>query len=338
MSERSGSADPRPIAVLLGPTCSGKTAMALALAERAKARGRKLEVIGADTRQIYRSLTVGTAKPTLAERNAVPHHMVDVADPHETYNAARFAVEAREAAEKIYRRGALPLVVGGSGLYIRSLIEGLFEGPGADEGLREELEAFAERQGTAALHARLAECDPAAAERIHPNDRRRLIRAIEVYETTGRPISALRAEAQEKQFLRPYYFGLSWPSGHLAYRIERRVRKMLTDGMVEEAALLAKLDLTSARSFEGLGYAEALALHRNEANFEATVEAITQLHRNYAKRQRTWFRKMNDVCWLNPAERNWDELVECAGEELFSCLESSPSNSGGNMSGERGET
>ncbi len=249
-------------------------------------------------------------------------------DPHETYNAVRFAVEAREAAGEIYRRGAVPFVVGGSGLYIRSLIEGLFEGPGADEGLRGELEAFAEIQGNDALHERLAEFDSLAAESIHPNDRRRLIRAIEVYELTGRPISALRAEGQEKRFLQPFYFGLSWPSGHLAYRIERRVRKMLTGGMVEEAAMLAKMKLTTARSFEGLGYAEALKLHLGEANFETTLESIAQLHRNYAKRQRTWLRKMSETCWMNPAEHRWDNLVEQASEDLLSYLENFPSISG----------
>ncbi len=311
--------------------------MAIAMAEWMRVRGQKLEIIGADARQIFRSLTVGTAKPTLAERNAVSYHMIDVADPHETYNAVRFAVEAREAAGEIYRRGAVPLVVGGSGLYIRSLIEGLFEGPGADEGLREELEAFAEIQVNGALHDQLAEFDPVAAEGIHPNDRRRLIRAIEVYELTGKPISALRAEGQEKRFLHPCYFGLSWPSGHLAYRIEKRVRKMLTGGMVEEASLLAKMDLTTTRSFEGLGYAEALMLHRGEANFETTVESIAQLHRNYAKRQRTWSRKMSDVRWMNPAEHSWDELVEQAGEELLSYLENFPSISGGETPAEGGE-
>lgn len=301
--------------------------MAVALSGWLRERGRKLEVIGADARQIYRTLTVGTAKPTLMERGAVPYHMIDIADLHETYNAARYAVEARDVAKEIYRHGALPLVVGGSGLYIRSLIEGLFKGPGADEGLRKELEAFAERLGSAALHDRLAKCDPVAAKGIHPNDQRRLIRAIEVFEVTGRPISALRANAQEKRFFRPYYFGLSWPVDHLACRIEKRVRKMLVGGMVEEASLLAERDLTTTRSFEGLGYAEALALHRGEADFEMTVKAVSQLHRNYAKRQRTWSRKLSDVRWYNPANFSWDELVERVGEELLSYLESFPPGS-----------
>jgi len=291
--------DPRPLAVLAGPTASGKTALAIAIAARLSI---PLEVIGADARQIYRGLSAGTAKPTEAERRTLPHHMIDVADPAETFDAARYAREARACAEGVYARGAVPLAVGGSGLYLRALAEGLFEGPGAQPALRERLEAEADREGPAALHRRLAGCDPRAAARIHPNDRKRIVRALEVYEATGRPISSLRAEAPAKGFERPLWLGVDWPPELHARRIEGRVRAMLAGGMAEEAETLARQGLAGAPAFEGLGYAEALAFGRGEAGLEETVELICRLHRGYAKRQRTWFRRVEGIRWLRPAE------------------------------------
>ncbi|MEE9240873.1 MAG: tRNA (adenosine(37)-N6)-dimethylallyltransferase MiaA [bacterium] len=316
----------RPIAVLVGATCTGKTAMAVALAGRLKARGISVEVIGADARQIYRSLCVGSSKPTLMERQAVPHHMIDVADPDETYNASRYAEEARNCVEEIYARGAYPLVVGGSGLYVRALIEGLFEGPGADPVIRLRLEEWAAREGSEALHSRLAECDPVTAENVHPNDKKRVIRALEVFETTGRPISALRAEGTGGGFSRPFYIGLDWPLEVHAGRIEDRICQMLKSGMQEEAAWLADANLTQARSFEGLGYEDALALHRGEIDREECVDRICKLHRNYAKRQRTWYRKIENVLWLEPAESDWDSLAERAAEALSGYFASSSSH------------
>jgi tRNA dimethylallyltransferase len=316
MSEKKKS----PIGVLLGATCSGKTAFALSLAAWLAERGAILEIIGADARQIYRELSVGTAKPTAEERGATPHHMVDVAGPEETFDASRYAGEARRCADEIYGRGGFPLLVGGSGLYIRAMIEGLFEGPGADPGIRRSLEEQAESEGNEALHRRLAECDPATAGRVHPNDRRRVIRALEVFKSTGRPISEFRAEGEGgaggEGWCRPFYMGISWPSALLDERIEVRARGMLAGGMGEEAARLADAGLTGARSFEGLGYEDALALHRGGIGLEECAGRIARLHRGYAKRQRTWFRKMEGVLWLHPAEEVWGALVERAGEAL----------------------
>ena len=189
MYGRNGTGDSRPIAVLVGATGSGKTSMAVDLTGWLRERGVSIEIVGADARQIYRSLSIGTAKPTLREQESVPYHMLDVAEPDETFNAVLYAEEARRCVEEIYGRGAFPLVVGGSGLYIRALIEGLFEGPGADFDFRSWLEKWADREGNEALHRRLSDCDPAAASKVHPNDRKRLIRALEVFEATGRPIS-----------------------------------------------------------------------------------------------------------------------------------------------------
>ncbi len=333
MPEKKGS----PIGVLIGATCTGKTAFALALAGWLAERGVALEIVGADARQIYRELSVGTAKPAAEERRAVPHHMVDVAGPEETFDASRYAGEARRCADEIYGRGGLPLLVGGSGLYIRAMIEGLFEGSGADPGIRRSLEERAEREGNEALHRRLAGCDPATAGRVHPNDRRRVIRALEVYESTGRPISDLRAEGGGGGRYRPFYMGISWPSALLDERIEARVRRMLAGGMGEEAARLADAGLTGARSFEGLGYEAALALHRGEIGLEECIGRIARLHRGYAKRQRTWFRKMEGVLWLRPAEEVWETLVERAGEALAAHFAPPPGGtSGGTLIGKEG--
>ena len=318
MSERRATRDWRSIAVMVGTTCSGKTTLAAALASWLGERNVPLEIIGADARQIYRSLSIGTAKPTLDERNSVPHHMIDVAESDETFNASRYAEEALECAEKVYAKGAFPLVVGGSGLYIRALIEGLFDGPGADENIRLRLEDLAERDGLESLRRRLSECDPAAAVKIHPNDRKRVIRALEVFESTGRPISELRAEAVGGGFARPFYVGLDWPNDVLGERIEARVRWMLLNGMQDEASWLAGANLNDARSFEGLGYKDALALHRGEIIFDDCLARISQRHRQYAKRQRTWCRRIEGVRWFEPDEMGFDTLVEQVGASLLS--------------------
>lgn len=331
MSERRVARDWRSIAVMVGTTCSGKTTLAAALAGWLAERDISIEIIGADARQIFRSLSIGTAKPTLDEQIAVPHHMIDVAEPDETFNASRYAEEALECAEKIYANGAFPLVVGGSGLYIRALIEGLFDGPGADENIRLRLEDWAERDGAEALHHRLLECDPVTAEKVHPNDSRRVIRALEVYETTGRPISELRAESAGGGFARPFYIGLDWPADALGERIKVRVRRMLLNGMQDEASWLSEAGLTNARSFEGLGYEDALAFHRGEIIFDDCLARISQLHRQYAKRQRTWCRRIKDVRWFEPGEMSFDALVEQVGTSLISYFH--PSLSPGAVTG-----
>ncbi len=321
--------DSRPIAVLIGPTCSGKTGLAVSLAARMVEKGVSLEVIGADARQIYRGISVGTAKPTPGERASVHHHMLDVADPDEVFSAARFAREARGSVEGVYRRGGLPLVVGGSGLYIRALLEGLFEGPDAQPALRQELENAADRIGASALHQRLESIDPEAAVRIHPNDRKRIIRAIEVFEATGRPISALRREECESGFIRPLYIGIKWPPALLARRIEGRVREMIANGIGGEAARLEKGGFLGGPAFEGLGYPDALFHVRGELEAEALMDRLCQLHRGYAKRQRTWFRKIRGVCWLNAAEGGEDGLLAHAEKALIRYLEAFSAFTGG---------
>lgn len=319
---RKPQGDSRPLVLIVGATCSGKTTLGAALAARFREEGTVFEIVGADARQIYRGVGVGAASPDASERGGAPHHMVGVADPGEAYSAARYAEEALARVEDIYRRGALPLVVGGSGLYIRALVEGLFDGPEARPEIRERLEAEASERGREAVHARLAAVDPETAARLHPNDLRRVVRALEVHEATGRPASRLRAEQGAPRFASPLYVGLDYSPSVLAGRIERRTRRMLREGMLEEVETLAERNLTSARVFEGLGFQTALALRRGRIAEEEAVREISRLHRNYAKRQRAWFRKIEGARWLRPDEMGAEALLERAHGEASRYLAS----------------
>ena len=275
-----------------------------------------LEIVGADARQIYRGIGVGTAKPGEDERGGVAHHMLDVAELGDTFNAVRYADEATLCIEDIYRRGAYPLVVGGSGLYIRALVEGFFDGPEAQPDTRERLEAEASRVGRKAMHERLSALDAETAAKLHPNDLRRVVRALEVYEATGRTVSQLRAEQKAPRFASPLYIGLRYPASILAERIEQRVRRMLSDGMLDEVAMLAEMNLTDARVFEGLGFQEALALRKGEMEEDDAVREISRQHRNYAKRQRTWFRRLMGVNWYEPGEENIGVILRDAHDKV----------------------
>ena len=314
----------RPVIIVVGTTCSGKTAFGVALARRFRKEGVSLEIVGADARQIYRGIGVGTAKPGEDERGSVPHYMLDVAEPGEAYSAARYADEATLCIEEIYRAGAYPLVVGGSGLYIRALVEGFFDGPEAQPEIRKRLEMEASRRGHVAMHERLAAVDPETAAKLHPNDLRRVVRALEVYEATGRPVSRLRAGQKAPRFTSPLYIGLRYPPSVLAERIERRVRRMLSDGMLDEVAMLAEKNLTHARVFEGLGFREALALRRGQMAEDEAVREISRLHRNYAKRQRTWFRKIEGVNWYEPLEKDCGVILEKAHDKVSRYLGLAP--------------
>ncbi|MFQ5894711.1 MAG: tRNA (adenosine(37)-N6)-dimethylallyltransferase MiaA, partial [Nitrospinota bacterium] len=231
-------ADPRPLVILLGPTASGKSALAVALAERFGG-----EVVGADSRQIYRGTAVGTAQPSAPLRARVPHHMVDFLSPSESYNAARFAREARRAIEGIYARGHLPVAAGGSGLYVHALAEGLFEDEGVDSAFREGLSQLARRDGREAVHARLAREDPEAAAAIHPRDLKRVVRALELRRRWGLPLREVRRRRPVCSFEEPLYLGLAWPRELLYGRINRRASAMWEEGLLEETAALVRSGL-----------------------------------------------------------------------------------------------
>lgn len=284
------------IAVVVGPTASGKTALSVELALRFGG-----EVVSADSMQIYRKLNIGTAKPTKEEMRGVPHHMLDVADPGESYSVSRYEQEASACVEDILSRGKLPIVCGGTGLYIDALIRGGgFLESGVDTGLRAALEQEWDELGGEAMLAKLKSFDPASAERLHLNDKKRIIRAVEVYLQTGITITEHNARTAA---LPPRYdavmIGLRTEPRQILYdRIDRRVTKMLETGLEEEArALLESGDLAGTAA-QAIGYKEMLAYFRGEATLEEAADLIRQKSRNYAKRQLTWFQRDTRVNWI----------------------------------------
>jgi tRNA dimethylallyltransferase len=300
------------VALLVGQTASGKGAAGFLLARRLGA-----EIISLDSMKVYRGMDIGTAKPPADRRKGVLHHMLDVADPAEHFSTALYVGGAERAAREITERGRLPLFVGGTALYLKAVKEGLFEGPPADPAFRAAIRAAAVERGTDALHARLAEVDPAAAERIHPNDLRRIERALEVYEKTGSPISEL-----QHQFggTNPTYdatvLGLRRDKEDLLRRIDRRVDKMMAAGFLEEVRRLLMQPLGQEAS-QALGYRELIAHLRGECSLDEAVEA-TKLHtRQFAKAQMTWFKRMERIRWLDIAP---EETAESAAERLVELL------------------
>jgi tRNA dimethylallyltransferase len=282
------------LVVVLGPTASGKTALALALARRFGG-----EIVNGDSVAMYREFEIGTAKPSRSERAEVPHHLLDCVDPFAEVTAGEYARQAREVVREIAGRGRLPIVSGGSGLYLRALLEGLFAGPLRSEELRERLRQRVEERGANYLHRILRRLDSAAAESIHANDVPKVIRAIEVCVTSRQPMTELwqqgRAPLTGFRVLR---FGLNPGREHLYARINARAEKMFDEGLVAETeALLAKYG-TSARPLSSLGYKQALQFLKGEVDRDTAVRVAQQGHRNYAKRQMTWFRREREVRWL----------------------------------------
>jgi tRNA dimethylallyltransferase len=277
--------------ILTGPTGSGKSRLALELAPRLGA-----EVVSMDSMALYRGMDVGTAKPTPAERARVPHHLVDVLDPWESASVAWWLARAAECCRAIAARGKRPLFVGGTPLYLKALLRGLFEGPPADEGLRARLAGEAARGGPASLHARLAAVDPPAAARLHPRDVRRVVRALEVWELTGRPISAWQTEwaappAAPDPAAPPRCLCLDVDRAELARRIDRRVRRMVEGGLADEARALRDLGRPLSReAAQAVGYREMFEYLDGRAGLEEAVARIQARSRRLAKRQRTWFR------------------------------------------------
>lgn len=285
--------------ILTGPTACGKTALALELAERVGA-----EIVGMDSMTVYRGMDIGTAKPTAAERARVPHHLIDVLDPWESATVAWWLDRAADACRDITVRGKVPLFVGGTPFYLKALLHGLFPGPPADEALRRDLEAEAERDGKEALHARLAAVDPKTAARLHPNDVRRVVRALEVFRLTGRPISAWQqtwdtpAFADSPDAVPPPAtipaVVLELPRDVMYDRINRRVTAMLDAGWLDEVRRLRDLPRPLSREAkQALGYRELLAFLAGDGlSIEQTADLIRTHTRQFAKRQLTWFRHL----------------------------------------------
>lgn len=293
---------------LTGATASGKTAVGVALAERLGA-----EVVAMDSMTLYRGMDVGTAKPTPEERRGVPHHLIDVLDPWESSSVADYRRRAAEVLAQIERRGHRALFVGGTPLYLKALLRGLFEGPSADPALRRELEATAGRDGTPALHARLAAIDPASAARLHPNDLRRIVRALEVHALTGRPLSALQAE-HDRPALGVFVVALDRPRADLVARIDARVVRMFAGGLVDEARRLRDHPKgLSPAAAQAVGYGEALDLLEGHIDRPTAIARVQARTRQFSKRQATWFRGLDEVQpW--PVAR--DESPEAIAERL----------------------
>jgi tRNA dimethylallyltransferase len=281
-----------PLAVLLlGPTGSGKTALSLALAGHFDG-----EIVSCDSVAVYRGMDLGTAKPTPGQQTRVPHHLIDIADPDEAFTAGEYSRRARAALHEIARRGKLPIVTGGTGLYLRALTEGLFVGPARHEDLRERLRGSASRRGSAWLHRILNRLDPASASRIHANDQPKLIRAIEVCLAARKPMSEVLARDPLTGF-RLLRIGLNPPRPALYDRLNQRCAEMFAAGLVDETrGLLARYG--PIKALDSLGYRQARSVLDGTVTEQEAIAAAQQGHRNYAKRQLTWFRREPDVHWI----------------------------------------
>ena len=287
----------RPLVVaVLGPTATGKSALSLAIAERYGG-----EVVNCDSTAVYRGFDIGTDKLPLADRRGIPHHLIDIVEPAGEYTAAQYARDAAATIRDIQARGRLPIVAGGTGFYYRALTRGLFPGPGRDADLRARLDAIAARRGVERLHLVLRRFDPASAMRIQPRDQKRIVRALEVFCITGRPLTEHFAEtASPIPDMDVMPIGLTLPAVQLAARVARRVDEQFARGLLDEIrALLAKGVPDSARPFGGLVYRQALEHLRGLRDEPATRALIVQENRRYAKRQLVWFRKEPGLTWFD---------------------------------------
>lgn len=286
---------PEPLLlVILGPTASGKTALSLALAEKFAG-----EIVNCDSVAMYREFDIGTAKPSSAERARVPHHLFDSVDPTEAMTAGEYARQAREVLAEIRGRGHLPIVVGGTGLYLLALLDGLFAGPQRSEELRERLRERAAERGTEYLHRILRRLDRAAAEKIHANDVPKVIRAIEVCLASRQKMSELWQRGRDPlRGFRILRIGLDPDRAELYERINLRARMMFESGLIEETQRLLQKYGASVGPLSSLGYRQTVQFLRGELTREQALLAAQQVHRNYAKRQMTWFRREPEVEWL----------------------------------------
>jgi tRNA dimethylallyltransferase len=292
--------DNRPaLLVICGPTAVGKTSLALDLAECFDG-----EIISADSRQVYRLMDIGTAKPNREEQQRVRHHLIDVAWPDEEFHAARFVSCAEEAIKDICHRNKRPFLVGGTGLYIRALTEGLLQAPSADPELRRVLHARAEKEGSPALHEELARVDPVSAERLHPNDLIRIVRALEVYEQSGSALSALQDEhGFSSKPYRTLKIGLNLERAELYRRVNQRAEVMFEQGLLEEAEALLQAGYDpELKALRTIGYRQAFALLRRQMTREEAIDDLKRSTRRYAKQQLTWLRKDKSIFWLESSD------------------------------------
>lgn len=286
---------PYPLVVVAGPTGSGKSQLAVQLA-----RTFDGEIVSCDALQIYRGMDIGTAKATPSEREAVPHHMLDLKDPCEDFSAGDYQRLARQALDGIRRRGRIPFVVGGTGLYFRALLLGLFEGPGRMKELRARMQKIARSRGAASLHRILLRADPVSANRISAADTVRIIRALEVYFLTGRPISWWQNQPAERLAgFRWLKLGIQWPRELLYQRIDARAAGMFERGLIQEVRTLLDRFPHDCNAFKAIGYRQVADYFAEKVSFDQAVEEVQRQSRRYAKRQLTWFRADPEIVWLD---------------------------------------
>ena len=287
----------KPLIAILGPTATGKSALGIALAERFNG-----EIINCDSTAVYRGFDIGTDKVPFAERRGIPHHLIDIADPTDEYTAAQFARDAAAVVADLHSKGKLPILVGGTGFYYRALTRGLFPGPGKDAGLRERLEAIARRKGVETLHRMVTRVDPESGARIQPRDLKRLIRALEVYFQTGKPLTA-HFEDTVSPLGKDVTVGaiaLRMPAAWLADRLARRVDEQFAAGLLDEIRALQAAGVPpAARPFGGLVYRQAMEHLRGVRDEASTRALIAQENRKYARRQLIWFRKEPNLVWFD---------------------------------------
>jgi tRNA dimethylallyltransferase len=308
----------KPLIILTGPTAVGKTKLSLSLAKAVDG-----EIISADSMQVYRYMDIGSAKIRPEEMEGIPHHLIDVLDPSEDFNVVKFQAMALQAMEEIYKKGRIPILAGGTGFYIQAIVKGIdFTENDDDSSFRKKLERLAGEKGNEYLHSRLCQVDPASGEAIHPNNVKRVIRALEFYEKTGQPISV--HNEQERQKGSPYnyaYFVLNEDRSLLYQKIEQRIAQMMEEGLLEEVKRLSQQGYTKEMvSMQGLGYKELLSYLDGTYSLEEAVYVLKRDTRHFAKRQLTWFRREEDVIWLNKEAFDRDENRILA-YMLFACEE-----------------
>lgn len=285
--------------VLVGPTAVGKTRLSIELAKE-----WNCEIISGDSMQVYREMDIGTAKIAKEEMEGIPHHLIDIHNPDEPYSVAEFQEECHRLIQEIHGRGKLPFIVGGTGLYVESVCyDYRFAQVGEDKAFRDEQMAFAEKNGAEALHAKLKAVDPASAEKLHPNDQRRIIRALEIFHLTGIPLSSqLEGQTRESPY-RLCLLGLTMDRQMLYKRIEARIDEMLKQGLVEEvSSLLNKGYGTDLVSMQGLGYKQIASYLQGRESLEDAVAVLKRDTRRFAKRQLSWFRHMKEISWVDVTE------------------------------------
>ncbi len=295
----------RHVHLIVGPTAVGKTFLSELLATQLP-----IEIVSADSRQIYRYMDIGTAKPEPQFRQRVMHHFIDIRNPDEYYSAGLFGREARQVIDQIFNHGRIPLVVGGSGFYIKALVDGIFEEPFKDEAVRHELNAQLQKLGLAALYQHLQQIDPIYAKKISPNDRQRILRALEVYQITGKPFSFFHQQKTEPAAFTPIFWGITMERAALYQRINQRVDQMLKNGLIDEVKQLLKMGYApTLNALNTVGYKEVIQFLQKELDFSTMVEQIKRNTRRYAKRQLTWFRADSRIQWFEIQNKSDFELL-----------------------------